>query len=232
MAIAKIDDIAMHVGDALGDAPLFAAIVDGLFEIKQQAIEGSRALLGTRGDVSARADAPQKHVEPPVSCRAGETENAAGDLFDVVLDAFDEVGEPLDERFEQARQDFAARVRRSIALLGAREEERQRLEVHVTHRHKPVSRQNEGHGGVFGQLRFDVMDDHRRHEVGAAFAVEAVRGLDLAHFRPRRDREAERFFDGVVLLGRGIHEVDPKTGVADRCVGALGKAARGGVVDR
>ena len=57
--------------------------------------------------------------------------------------------------------------------------------------------------------RLDVVDDRRRHEVGAALLIEAIRRLDLAHLGARGNVDRKRILDELVFLDRRLQQVDP-----------------------
>ena len=65
-----------------------------------------RALARLRGDLAFTADRPQHHVEAPLPRRrpAFELEHRMRESFNFGLDALDEVGEPVDDGFEQSGQ--------------------------------------------------------------------------------------------------------------------------------
>ena len=56
----------------------------------------------------------------------------------------------------------------------------------------------------------DAVDDHGRHDEGAVLLVEAGRFLDLGHLLPGRHLKPEQRLDRLLLLVRGIEEVDPE----------------------
>ena len=58
---------------------------------------------------------------------------------------------------------------------------REGLRLGVAHGDQPVAGEDEGDGRRLRDRRLDVVDDRRRHEVGAALLVEPIGRLDLAH---------------------------------------------------
>ena len=70
---------------------------------------------------------------------------------------------------------------RRIALLDALQIQREGLRLGVAHGDEPVAGEDEGDRRRLRDRRLDVVDDRRRHEVGAALLVEPIGRLDLAH---------------------------------------------------
>ena len=153
----------------------------------------------------------QDRIETPVArlLAAAQVEHRLREALDLVLDALDEVGHAVDDGVEQAGHDGGAGGARRIALLDALQVERKRLGLGVADGDQAVAGEDEGDGRRLRDRRLDVVDDRRRHEVGAALLIEAVGGLDLAHLGARRDVDGQRVLGELVFLDGRLQQVDP-----------------------
>jgi hypothetical protein len=128
----------------------------------------------------------------------------------VAADAFEHIGDAVDERLEQPREhgDRTGALRRMPRGVGDIATERQRVGVAVGD--ERVARQDEGDLTALGPVGVDPGDDGGRHVEHARLLVEAVRGLDLAHLLAGRHIDAELRFDALLFVGGGLEQIDPE----------------------
>ena len=96
--------------------------------------------------------------------------------------------------------------------------------------HPPVG-EDERDRAALRALAVELAADRRRHVDGAAFLVEAVRGLDLLHLVARGHVDGEQRLDGALFLGGRLEQVGPEELVRKRRRRAVldpGVAAAGG----
>ncbi len=138
-----------------------------------------------------------------------------GDAVDVAADLFQDIGGAIDHGVEQVHQHrLAGNVRRTQTReLGAYD--REGLRLVVAHGDEAMPRKDESDRRGARYVGVGMAHQRRRHEPRAILHIEPAGDLDLLHFLARRQRDAERALDQLVLCGGRRIKIEPHGAVRE-----------------
>ncbi len=217
--IARVVGQRLHVAlHALKERPLVlgpAHSVGLVGEEEQQAPDRDQALAHFRGEIALAADGLEDvvvapgAVGPPV-CRL---KDVVGDVVDLGADPLQDVRGPVDHRIEQVHHHGLAVHGRRAGAGELVAHHHERSGVVVTDGDEAMAGEDERDGSGLRSLRVGLTHQRRGHVAGAVLHVEAAGDLDLLHLLARRDRDADAAFDGLILPGGRIDQVEPDGGL-------------------
>ena len=100
----------------------------------------------------------------------------------------------------------------------------------IAHGDEPLAGKDEGDRRRSRLALLGLIEQGRRHEIGAVLLIEAARRLDLLLLLAGRHVELERPLDLFLLLRRGIEEIDPNGGFGDPRLALLALERAGAVL--
>src|SRR5919198_393429 len=194
----------------------------------------SRTVSLSLRDNALLADLLQEDIEAPGPCRATafDVEDRVRYLLGLELKPLDQIRLTIDYGLKQAEQHAHCGVTGRVALGRSAEEERECFRFGVTHGQKARVGEDEGDRGDLRIGRVRLVEDRRRHEVGAGLLIEPARSLDFGHLFSRRHRKAQPLLDESLLFLTRVEEVEPNGLLAGASVLALDEPLAPRVVDR
>ena len=124
--------------------------------------------------------------------------------LDLRLDALDEIGEPVDDRLQQADQDGGAALEVRLGAVAARHIDGEGPRLRIAHGDEALAGEDEGDGRRPRLPLLGLIQQGRGHEIRAVLLIEAARRLDLLLLLARRHVELERPLDLFSSSGVGL----------------------------
>ena len=160
----------------------------------------------------SRADLPDQGMQVFARRRglARAREGRKRHVIEFRLHALEQVGDTLDECFDQAcEQRGGRRACRRRALDELHESAHGRRVDVAVRDHAAVGQDKRDHA-AFRPIAVELAAHRRRHVDRTAFLVEAAGRLDLLHLVARRHVDGQECFDRALFFRGGLVEVGPK----------------------
>ena len=170
-------------------------------EIAAGALQRHQALAQIRQQVALPAELLQYRLERALarSPQVGAGEDALGNRVDLAAGVFEDIGEPVDDGFQQGEQDPGRTVQIQVDLRGPLRKRCECTRFGGTHGNQQPVGDHETDRRHLGILLLAARRQRDGQEIGAAFFVQTAGDLDLLHLVAGGNVDVQQLLEALDL---------------------------------